>query len=120
MAIVEDKYSDANNLIMERAIIISLLTYFVPAVLSPRVTDESGWDRGEGWVVYLSLPTGQVSWHIRDDHKSWFDHLKVVNINPWDGHDTEEKWNRICSIIKSMSKSKHRFNSKHLPVDKLQ
>ena len=34
-------------------------------------------------VVYIELPTGQVSWHM-PQHPV-----------PWDGHDTEEKYRRI-------------------------
>lgn len=34
-------------------------------------------------VVYIELPTGQVSWHIPFDE------------NRWDGHSTEEKYRRI-------------------------
>ena len=34
-------------------------------------------------VVYIDLPTGQVSWHM-PQHTS-----------QWDGHDTEEKYRRI-------------------------
>ncbi|AGB41081.1 hypothetical protein Halha_1132 [Halobacteroides halobius DSM 5150] len=34
-------------------------------------------------VVYIELPTGQVSWHLPEHRKEW------------DGHTTEEKYNRI-------------------------
>lgn len=41
-------------------------------------------DEGPEWpVVYIELPTGQVSWHM-PQHPV-----------PWDGHDTEEKYRRI-------------------------
>lgn len=40
-------------------------------------------DTGYQVVVYIELPTGQVSWHMPE-------HLK-----PWDGHTTEEKYRRI-------------------------
>ncbi len=34
-------------------------------------------------VLYIELPTGQVSWHIPQ------------HAEPWDCHDTEEKYRRI-------------------------
>lgn len=34
-------------------------------------------------VVYIELPTGQVSWHV------------PVHDRPWDGHTTEQKYRRI-------------------------
>ncbi|MEA4926828.1 MAG: hypothetical protein VB084_16165 [Syntrophomonadaceae bacterium] len=39
-------------------------------------------------VLYIELPTGQVSWHMPQ-------HIKA-----WDGHDTEEKYRRINEFIK--------------------
>lgn len=38
----------------------------------------------QGWpVVYIELPTGQVSWHIPEHEREW------------DKHSTEEKFQRI-------------------------
>ncbi|GAB6098219.1 hypothetical protein JCM16358_00980 [Halanaerocella petrolearia] len=34
-------------------------------------------------VVYIELPTGQVSWHMPEHTKAW------------DGHSTQEKYKRI-------------------------
>ncbi len=39
-------------------------------------------------VVYIELPTGQVSWHM------------AQHAEPWDGHDTEEKYRRIDEFIR--------------------
>lgn len=38
-------------------------------------------------VVYMELPTGQVSWHI-PQHQV-----------PWDGHTTKEKYERIRRLL---------------------
>ena len=38
-------------------------------------------------VIYIELPTGQVSWHM-PQHQS-----------NWDGHDTDEKYRRISAFI---------------------
>lgn len=41
-----------------------------------------------GWpVVYIELPTGQVSWHMPQH--------KLV----WDGHDTDEKYRRVREFV---------------------
>lgn len=34
-------------------------------------------------VAYIELPTGQVSWHLKEHEKAW------------DGHPTGEKWARV-------------------------
>lgn len=45
-------------------------------------------------VVFIDLPTGQVSWHIHDSELHLFRFLKR-SAAPWDGHDTEEKYRRL-------------------------
>lgn len=44
-------------------------------------------------VVYIDLPTGQVSWHIPDDESEL---LSILNTDiQWDGHGTPEKYHRL-------------------------
>lgn len=38
-------------------------------------------------VVYLDLPSGQVSWHL------------PAHSNPWDGHTTAEKYRRVAAFV---------------------
>jgi len=38
-------------------------------------------------VVYIELPTGQVSWHMPQ------------HARPWDGHTTEQKYSRIQDFL---------------------
>jgi hypothetical protein len=40
-------------------------------------------------VVYLELPTGQVSWHLPDDGRH---HGQPAYAGEWDGHTTAEKY----------------------------
>lgn len=40
-------------------------------------------------VVYIELPTGQISWHV-PEHKEKFD-----------GHTTEEKYRRLLKFVQS-------------------
>jgi hypothetical protein len=39
-------------------------------------------------VVYIQLPTGQVSWHVPQ------------HLYDWDGHDTAEKYRRLREYVK--------------------
>jgi len=58
------------------------------------------WDRSQevGWenVVVIDLPTGQVSWHIgvHDGPVCQFETLPAYD-GEWDGHTTDEKWERV-------------------------
>lgn len=50
-------------------------------------------DQAHPLVVYLNLPTGQVSWHVSTDRRRtgrpWF-------LSRWDGHTTVGKYDRIA------------------------
>ena len=50
---------------------------------------ENNW---EGWKRVLSLDAGKMTFHIPDDFK--IGDLRQIEPN-WDGHTTEEKWQRI-------------------------
>lgn len=48
-----------------------------------------------GWLRVLSLDSGKLTFHIPDD----FDVGDLPEIKPnWDGHTTEEKWQRILNM----------------------
>jgi hypothetical protein len=42
-------------------------------------------------VVFIELPTGQVSWHVAAHHL------------PWDGHDTPTKYERVRAYLKAQN-----------------
>jgi len=71
-----------------------------PAKFKPmlKVADDP---KEPGWPVLLvRLPTGQVSWHYSDeDAKKYLSHVPRVT-NDWDGHNTEEKYNRVEAMQK--------------------
>lgn len=45
-------------------------------------------------VLYIQLPTGQVSWHVAPADMDLFCHVPVGSAQ-WDGHDVEEKYRRL-------------------------
>jgi len=45
-------------------------------------------------IVYIDLPTGQISWHIHDSELELFSQLPPY-ANGWDGHSTDEKHQRM-------------------------
>lgn len=57
-------------------------------------------DAEPGWTkaVYIDLPSGQASWHIPDHEiPDLFGHLQESG-EPWDGHTTEEKYERLAAL----------------------
>ena len=59
---------------------------------------------GEEWedewrnVLFVDLPTGQVSWHLHDNELGNFPDI-LGYAKSWDGHTTEEKYERIKKYI---------------------
>ena len=89
------------NLNAERRLVLAVLSKLLPSVVSYRTPSEDGEDYEFDYMVYMRLPTGkQVSFGIGSAaREAWFSHLPIANITPWDGHGTEEKWNRIVAYI---------------------
>ena len=58
-------------------------------------SDESWMDEWKT-IVFVDLPTGQVSFHVHDSERAWFDGLPKYT-QPWDGHTTTEKYQRVLA-----------------------
>jgi hypothetical protein len=54
----------------------------------------------EDWrnIVFIDLPSGQVSWHLHDCELNLFSFLPTYN-GTWDGHSTQEKWDRVLNAF---------------------
>lgn len=65
----------------------------------------SSWkDSGEpGWpLVFIDLPTGQCAWHVAEADMDLFSHVQPGSAS-WDGHSTEEKYQRIDEHTKAIA-----------------
>lgn len=74
----------------ERARLIAYLATRWPAVI---------WQDSSEWpIIYLTSPAGQLSWHLSADDLDLFEHVARLPpdaTNPWDGHNTAEKYRRL-------------------------
>lgn len=74
----------------ERHHVIAHLAAIYPAVMVLNAdADEPDWP-----VLYLTLPTGQVSWHIAPADMDLFRHVPIGQAK-WDGHDVIQKYERL-------------------------
>ena len=79
-------YEERNFLAAALAKIYPSYTYLDPS--------EPDWP-----ILYVDLPTGQVSWHVPFNFwEKYLGKLNVVGANPWDGHTTEEKYERLQAL----------------------
>lgn len=55
-----------------------------------------GDDWEDDWrsILFIDLPTGQVSWHFHDSELELLADLPRY-VAPWDGHSTSEKYHRL-------------------------
>jgi hypothetical protein len=85
---LDDVYQDRNLVVQLAAILAQRLGFQVWVGVDK---DEPDWP-----VIYIDLPTGQVSWHIPQ-------HELIAKLNPseekWDGHSPEEKQQRIREFL---------------------
>lgn len=78
------------DLYRERAHLAAHLAALYPSVMVPDADPEA-----PDWpVLYVLLPTGQVSWHIAPADLDLFEHVPT-GAAIWDGHDTTEKYRRL-------------------------
>jgi len=88
----------ANEVYNERARCLSGMARFAQEMGMPcgmgRHPDEEPWDEDWRFIVFIDLPTGQVSWHIHDSELHLFHFLPAYE-GKWDGHTTREKYDRL-------------------------
>lgn len=56
------------------------------------------WDNEWRHVLFIDLPTGQISWHLHDSELVNFPNVPIYG-GKWDGHTTEEKHKRMLVYI---------------------
>lgn len=84
----------------ERAHLVALLAQLYP----------SGWDYADpstpDWpIVFIDLPTGQATWHVSPNDWWIFACVPRRHGATWDGHTTEQKYQRIRDLIAETEKN---------------
>lgn len=86
-----------NEVYRERAHLVANLALQYPSVLAYNDPEEPSWP-----LVYVQGPAGQMSWHVSPDDLDLFEGVPLVHPEDpraaWDGHTTEEKYERLASI----------------------
>lgn len=91
---LEKTIKEKNNAYSERNRLVALISKIFPSFLGKHGEDPS-WDKEWMNIIYVNMPTGQCSWHIHDSELYLFSHLNFDSSIEWDGHSTEEKYERI-------------------------
>lgn len=99
-----------NGAYSERNKMVAALSKIFPASLERH--DGAEWEDDWRWVVFMDLPTGQVSWHLHDSEIPQFAHLPRQVGRKWDGHSTDEKYARLAAISSTPAPSETKPESK--------
>jgi hypothetical protein len=79
--------TDLDNVYRERQHLVAHLAAIYPSVIT---SEDDDWS-----IVYIQIPTGQISWHIGKSDMDLFKHVENDDSIKWDGHTTEEKYARL-------------------------
>ncbi len=83
----------------ERARLVAFLAACYPAAM---LTDDAEPD----WpIVFVSTPAGQLSWHVARADLGLFEHVPATAEPTWDGHTTEEKYERLAEMTGRLSRA---------------
>ena len=80
---------------LERNQVVAALAKCFPSGVAKTAIE--GWSEDWHGCVYIDLPTGQASWHYHDSHAHLFAGLPLYT-KPWDGHTTDEKYQRLAAL----------------------
>ncbi len=87
----------------ERDKLVCALSKLLPSWLERHPDEDTEWEDDWRWIVFVDGSGGHfksryMSWHIHESELEWFDHLRRCLGNSWDGHTTEEKYERLSSL----------------------
>lgn len=95
--VLNEQQAKIANAYTERNALVAALSKIFPSHLARHPEDDASWERDWMWIVFISTPSGQLSWHLHDAHLPMFAHLSE-GPNVWDGHTTEEKYARLARL----------------------
>jgi len=90
--------ADRDAVYRERDRLVAALSKCYPSHM--KWHHDPDWEDGWRNIVCVHLPTGQATWHIRDDERyPLFGHLLFDQPEcKWDGHSTDEKYQRLAAL----------------------
>lgn len=65
-----------------------------PVVVARHPAGDKGWEADWRTLLFIELPTGQVSWHFHDSEAPLLEDLPHGEAS-WDGHTTAQKYDRV-------------------------
>lgn len=92
----------------ERNRVVALLAAVFPSVRARTAIE--GWSEDWHGCIYITLPTGQASWHYHDSQAHLFAHVPE-GAAIWDGHTTPQKYERVAAACHAALTAKAQRNA---------
>lgn len=100
MLLIEARESK-DNAYWERNQLVGVLSRLYPSHLARHPETDKEWEDDWRNIVCIHTPVGQATWHLHDSDMPMFKHLKLDK-DHWDGHSTEEKYDRLSRLKASL------------------
>lgn len=101
-ATIEEERSSRDNAYWERNQLVALVSKLYPSHLARHPDSDTTWEDDWRTIICVHSPAGQLTWHIHDNHRKYFEHLNKKSEQfadcKWDGHTTQQKYRRIRNI----------------------
>lgn len=94
---IDQLREDKNLAYWERNQLVRFLSTQYPSYLMRHPDSDEKWENDWRWIVCINTVVGQMTWHIHDSELDNFKHLEIKE-NDWDGHSTEEKYQRLLLL----------------------
>ncbi|MFZ3043714.1 MAG: hypothetical protein WA058_01225, partial [Minisyncoccia bacterium] len=85
---------DKDTAYRERNRLVLFLTRCYPSHRCSHPESDVSWERDWRNIICVHGPVGLMTWHIHDSELRMFEHLPFGE-SDWDGHTTEEKYQRL-------------------------
>lgn len=88
----------------ERNLLVAYLAGQYPSHIKLHPAEDTAWEADWRTIICVHGPTGQMTWHVHDSEAPLFGFLNRKPMPDfeatctWDGHTTEEKYQRLASI----------------------
>lgn len=108
---IEELTQQKNNAYKERNMCLAAFAHAIHAVNNPEfdvfVTqhpeDDKEWEDDWRTILVIQRRDWQMTWHFHDSEKYLLKGLPVHNQYEWDGHTTEEKYQRLLKLFIGIS-----------------
>jgi hypothetical protein len=90
-------YSERNQCVALIARMAGRMGWIVGVGKHP--AEDTAWEDDWRTVLFVTLPTGQMSWHFHDSEKHLLDGLPERSF-VWDGHTTPQKYERVNAAFR--------------------